>query len=312
VTTRSLVLGTAAVAAGLAAATPFVVDATEYAVVTRFGRPVQIRTTPGLGLRVPVIDQVLRVDARVLLTEPPPAEYLTLDKKNVVARPFVAWRVADPLRFLQSVVLRETAEQRLSAVTGSELGAALGAVPFDALVSTEPERMRLDAVVGAVEARVRETARREYGIEVVGVRVERLAFPQQNEAAVYQRMRAERQRIARQFRSEGEEQALRIRAEADRERTRILAEADRRAAEIRGAAEADAARVYADALGANPDFYRFVRTLEAYEKIVDAETTLVIPADSPLMETLLSGPPAAPDAPSAAPRATPVGAGGVR
>jgi membrane protease subunit HflC len=187
------------------------------------------------------------------------------------------------------VQLRDAAEARLAAVTSSEVGAAFGSVPFDALVSTEADKMRLGAIVDQVEQRVRDTAAREYGVNLVSLRVERLAFPQQNEASVFQRMRAERQRIAKQFRSEGEEQSLKIRAEADRERARILAEAERKAADIRGEAEAEAARIYADALGADPDFYRFVRTLEAYDKIIDKETTVILPADSPLMKGLLGG-----------------------
>jgi len=271
-------------------ASAFVVDTTEYAVVTRFGRPLRTYTTPGLRFRLPVIDQVVRLDARLLMTEPPVSEYLTLDKKNVVARAFLTWGVEDPLRYLQTVVLREAAEARLAAVTSSEIGAAFGSVPFDTLVSTEPDKMRLEAIIGRVEDRVRETAAREYGIHLVALRLERLAFPQQNEASVFQRMRAERQRIAKQFRSEGEEASLKIKAEADRERARILSEAERKAAEVRGKAEADAARIYADALGADPDFYRFVRTLETYDKIIDKDTTVVLPADSPLMKGLMTGP----------------------
>jgi modulator of FtsH protease HflC len=267
----------------------FVVDTTEYAVVTRFGRPVRTYTTPGLRFRVPLIDQVVRLDARLLMTEPPAAEYLTLDKKNVVARTFLTWRVDDPVRFLQTVQLRDAAEARLAAVISSEIGAAFGSVSFDALVSTDPKKMRLGPIVDEVEQRVRDTAARAYGVNLVSLRVERLAFPQQNEASVFQRMRAERQRIAKQFRSEGEEQSLRIRAEADRERARLLAEAERKASEIRGQAEAEAARIYAEALAADPDFYRFLRTLEAYEKIIDKDTTVILPADSPLMRGLLGG-----------------------
>jgi len=290
-TTRPMLLAAALAMSALALLSPFVVDTTEYAIVTRFGRPIRTCTTPGLRFRVPLIDQVVRLDARVLLTEPPATEYLTLDKKNIVARSFLTWRVADPLRFLQTMVVRDTAEARLAAVSASELGAALGSAPFDTLVSPDPERMRLDGVVGDVEERVRTTAAREFGIELVALRLERLSFPQQNEASVYQRMRAERQRIAKQFRSEGEERALEIRADADLKRARILSEAERKASEIRGTAEAEAARIYADAVGTNPDFYRFVRTLEAYEKIIDKDTTLVLPADSPLMTSLVTGPP---------------------
>ena len=292
---RAFALLAGLVLAGLAAAAPFVVEAGQYAVVTRFGRPVAIYTEPGLHLRAPVIDQIVRIDARLLLTEPPVSEYLTLDKKNVIARPFLAWRVKDPLRFLQTVLVRDAAEARLSAVTSSELGAALGSVPFEALVSVDPAKMRLAKIAESVEERVRDTAAREYGIDVVSLRLERLAFPQQNEAAVFQRMRAERERIARQFRSEGEEASLKIRAEADLTRSGLLAEADKRAAEIRGEAEAEAARVYADALQADPEFFRFVRTLESYDKIIDDRTTVVLPADSPLMRTLIEGPPGAKD-----------------
>lgn len=277
----------------VAALSPFVVPTGEFAVVTRFGRPVTTETEPGLHFRVPLVDQVVRIDGRLLLTEPPASEYLTLDKKNVVARPFLAWRVTDPLRFLQTVLAREGAEARLSAVTSAELGAALGSVPFDALVSIDPARMKLATITAGVEERVRETAKKEYGIDVVALRLERLAFPQQNEAAVFQRMRAERERIARQFRSEGEEAALKIRAEADRERSGLLSDADRTAAEIRGSAEAEAARVYADAQALAPDFYRFLRTLESYDRIVDEKTTIVLPSDSPLLRTLTDGPPGA-------------------
>ena len=273
----------------IAVGSAIVVDTTEYAVVTRFGRPVRTYTTPGLRFRIPFVDQIVRLDARLLMTEPPAAEYLTLDKKNVVARTFLTWRLEDPLRYLQTVQLRDAAEARLAAVTSSEIGAAFGSVPFDALVSTDADKMRLGAIIDQVEQRVRDTAAREYGVKLVSLRVERLAFPQQNEASVFQRMRAERQRIAKQFRSEGEEQSLRIRAEADRERARILAEADRKASEIRGQAEAEAARIYAEALAADPDFYRFVRTLEVYDKIIDKDTTVILPADSPLMKGLLGG-----------------------
>jgi len=289
---RIVLLLLAVLAVGGLASALLVVDTTEYAIVTRFGRPVRTYTTPGLRLKAPLVDQVIRLDARLLLTEPPVAEYLTLDKKNVVARSFLTWRIDDPLRYLQTLLIRDAAEARLAAVTSSELGAALGSVPFDALVSTDAEKMRLGAIVDQVESRVRDTAAREYGIRLVSLRLERLSFPQQNEASVFQRMRAERDRIARQFRSEGDEQALKIKAGADRERARLLADADRKAAEIRGQGEADAARIYSDALGADPDFYRFVRTLESYDKIIDNNTTVVLPADSPLMKSLVSGPPA--------------------
>lgn len=268
---------------------PFVVGATEFAVRTRFGRPVAVVTEPGLSARVPLVDDVARIDARLLYFDAPAAEFLTNDKKNIVVAPFVLWRVADPLRFLQTLVTRESAEARLADLVASETGAALGAVPFTRLVSAVDGEADLAGVVAGIGEGVRRRAAADYGVRVVDVRLKRIAFPEQNLLSVFGRMRSERERIARRFRSEGEEAALKIRAEADRERTRLLAEAYRKAEEEKGAGEAEAARIYARATSQDPDLYRFLRTLRAYEKILDEKTTLVLPGDSDVLRILTDG-----------------------
>lgn len=268
---------------------PYVVEATEYAVRTRFGRPVAVVTKPGLNARVPLVDDVTRLDARLLYFDPPAGEFLTNDKKNIVVTPFVLWRIEDPLRFLQTLVTRESAEARLADLVASETGAALGAVPFSRLVSATAGEADLAAVVTGIGERVRRRAAEDYGVKVVDVRLKRIAFPEQNLLSVFGRMRSERERIARRFRSEGEEAALKIRAEADRERTRLLAEAYRKAEEEKGAGEAEAARIYAKATSQDPELYRFLRTLRAYEKILDEKTTLVLPGDSDVLRLLTDG-----------------------
>ena len=282
------------VAAGVAvllflARVPYVVEATEYAVRTRFGRPVSVVTKPGLNARVPLVDDVARLDARLLYFDPPAGEFLTNDKKNIVVTPFVLWRIEDPLRFLQTLVSRENAEARLSDLVASELGAALGSVPFTRLVSATPGEADLSGVVAAIGERVRKRAAADYGVKVVDVRLKRLAYPEQNLLSVFGRMRSERERIARRFRSEGEEAALKIRAEADREKTRLLSEAYRKAEEEKGAGEAEAARIYAKATNQDPELYKFLRTLRAYEKILDEKTTLVLPGDSDVLRLLTDG-----------------------
>ena len=181
---------------------------------TRFGRPVAVVTTPGLHARVPFVDDVARLDARLLNLDPPAGEFLTNDKKNIVVTPFVLWRIEDPLRFLQTLVTRESAEARLADLVASETGAALGAVPFTRLVSATAGEADLAGVVAGIGERVRERAAADYGVKVVDVRLKRIAFPEQNLLSVFGRMRSERERIARRFRSEGEEAALKIRAEA--------------------------------------------------------------------------------------------------
>ena len=283
----------------LIARVPYVVDATEYIVRTRFGRPVAVVTEPGLHARVPLVDAVSRLDARLLYFDAPSAEFLTNDKKNIVVAPFVLWRIEEPLKFLQTLVTRESAEARLADLVASETGAALGAVPFTRLVSAVAGEADLSGVVAGIGARVRARATADYGVKVVDVRLKRIAFPEQNLLSVFGRMRSERERIARRFRSEGEEAALKIRAETDREKTRLLSEAYRKAEEEKGAGEAEAARIYAKATNQDPDLYKFLRTLRAYETILDERTTLVLPGDSDVLRLLTDG--AAPAAPRKGP-----------
>ena len=286
---RLVLLAAGAAALLLLARVPYVVDATELAVRTRFGRPVAVVTKPGLHARVPLVDDVARLDARLLYFDPPAGEFLTNDKKNIVVTPVVLWRIEDPLRFLQTLVTRESAEARLSDLVASETGAALGAVPFARLVSAAAGEADLPGVVKGIAERVGRRAAADYGVKVVDVRLKRIAFPEQNLLSVFGRMRSERERIARRFRSEGEEAALKIRAEADKEKTRLLAEAYRKAEEEKGAGEAEAARIYARATSQDPDLYRFLRTLRAYEKVLDEKTTLVLPGDSDVLRLLTDG-----------------------
>jgi membrane protease subunit HflC len=270
---------------------PYVVDATQCAVRTRFGRPIEVVQSPGLHFKLPLVDEVTRLDARLLYFDPPTAEFLTEDKKNVVVSPFVVWRIEDPLRFLQKLDTRETAESRIADLVASEMGTALGRLPFSGLVSAVEGEAHFAEASAAISERVRKRASEDYGVRVVDVGIRRLAFPDQNREAVYNRMRAERERIARRFRSEGEEEAIKIRAEADQERTKLLSGAYRTSAELKGQGEAEAARLYADAVGRDPELYRFLRTLESYDKVLDEKTTLILPANAPLLRLLTDGPP---------------------
>jgi membrane protease subunit HflC len=275
----------------LVVSAPYVVDATQCGVRTRFGRPVEVIQDPGLHFKVPLIDDITRLDARLLYFDPPTAEFLTEDKKNVVISPFVVWRIQDPLRFVQKLYTRENAEARIADLVASEVGTVLGRLPFSQLVSAAEGEAHLGEACRAVSDKVRARGAEDYGVNVVEVGIKRLAFPDQNREAVYNRMRAERERMARRFRSEGEEEATKIRAEADKERARLLAEAYRTAAEMKGKGEAEAARIYAEAVGRDPELYKFLRTLESYDKVLDERTTLILPGDSPLLRLLTDGPP---------------------
>jgi membrane protease subunit HflC len=268
-----------------ASATLFTVDVTEYGVVSRFGRIVRIVDQPGLHLKSP-LDRVLRLDRRLLYSQPARAEYLTADKKNVVVRSLATWRIADPGRFLRTLRSRANAEERLADLILGEIGAVLGRYPFAALVSSGQSQEGFATMVSEVAATVADAARPAFGIEVVDVDVRKLYLPEQNKQSVFERMKAERNRMAAQYRSEGERDAQALIAQADAERARLMAQADEQAQRIRSAGEAHAIRVYAEAFGRAPEFYKFLRTLETYRKILDGGTTLFLPADAEIFGLL--------------------------
>jgi membrane protease subunit HflC len=272
---------------GLASLCLFTVGEREFAVVAQFGRPVRVESTPGLKLKLPAPFQtVSRFDRRLFALVPPPREFLTLGKQSVVATGFILWRVHDPEKFMQTVFDRTGAESRLGDILFAELGAALGGAPFGAFVSTAPGEYRAEAVLAGMTRQYRELALRDYGIDVVDVRLRRLDFPEQNRASVFARMKSERVRISMQYRSEGEEEGLKIRAAAEKAKSGILGEAYKLAQQIRGEGEARAARTYGESLTRAPAFYRFTRSLDAMRKTVDNDTTLVLPVDSELFRLL--------------------------
>ena len=279
-------VGGAVLLLALYAAT-FTVDVTESGVVTRFGRVVRVVDTPGLHLKLP-IDRVRAVDRRLLYSRPAKAEYLTSDKKNVEIRSLAVWRIADPRRFVETLGTRIAAEVQLADVVVAETGAALGNYPFASFVSAVEEQSRFEAMVREIRDAVEAYALPAFGIEVIDVEVRQLFLPEANRQSVFERMKAERGKIAKQFRSEGERDASRMIAEAEREKTRIAAVAYEEAARLKAEGEAEAMRIYAGAYARNPSFYRFLRTLQAYEAVLDERTTLFLPAEAEIF-TILQG-----------------------
>jgi membrane protease subunit HflC len=264
---------------------PFIVDATDYAIVTAFGKPTQVITSPGLGFRS-AYESLRTLDRRLFVYGSPPAEFLTLEKTQVVAAGTVLWRVAEPRKFFETVFDRAGAESRLGDVLFAELGAAIGRNPLTGFVSIDPKTYRADEIVAEIARRCREIAGRDYGIEVVDVQLRTFDFPKQNRLRLYARMTSERGRISMQYRSEGEEEGSKVRALAEEEKARVLARATQLSHERRGEGDAEAARVYAQALGQAPDFYGFLRAMEASRSLARQRTTMVLSADSPLFGLL--------------------------
>ena len=282
---RTLPTLTAAFAVWALVSSFFALDITEYGLVTRFGRVIRVLAEPGLHVVAPS-DRVVRLDKRVLFFRPAPSEYLTIDKKNLGVDSLVTWRIADPVRFLAAVATPAAGEQRLSDIILAEIGAVMGRFPASVLISTDPASSNYQAMAAEVVRRVAEFARTAYGIDVVSVDIRRLHLPELNREHVFERMRAERAKIAKENRSAGELEAKRILAEADHEKIRIDSEAAGQAERIRAEADAEASRTYAAAFWQDPGFYQFLRTLRAYDKFLDDKTTLFLPADADVLRML--------------------------
>ncbi len=259
----------------------FTVDQTEQAVVLQMGKPVRTVFEPGLHLKLPwPIQTVVTFERRLLDYDAAPTEILTKDKKNLVVDNYAKWRIIDPLKFLMTVHDENGAQARLDDIIYSELREALGLHDLEEIVSLFREEL-MSMVTSASDS-----SARDYGIEVLDVRIKRADLPEQNERSIYARMRAERKRIANRYRSEGEEEAIKIRAVTDSLKVIIMANAYKKAKIIRGKAEASAIDIYAAAFNRDPEFYEFFRTLEVYKSIIDTATVIVLPPESELFKFL--------------------------
>tara|TARA_B100001750_G_scaffold135853_1_gene108089 strand:+ start:1688 stop:2536 length:849 start_codon:yes stop_codon:yes gene_type:complete len=260
----------------------FVVDEREQVVILQFGKPMRIINEPGLNIKVPFpIQEKITFDNRLLEYDSPPEEILSQDKKTLIVDNYVRWKIVDPLQFLKTVQAIPTALSRMDDIVYSELRRELGTHDMDEIITDNRENIM------EVVTRASNIATEDYGISVVDVRIRRVDLPRENEESIYARMEAERKRQANKFRSEGEEEAQKIRASTDKDKTIILADSYKQAERVRGEGDAKAVEVYADAYSADPKFYEFVRTLDAYKKVIDDKTTLVLPSDSRLFKLLM-------------------------
>ncbi|MFH1861969.1 MAG: protease modulator HflC [bacterium] len=264
---------------------------TQIGVITQFGKPIRIVNQSGLHVKwLYPFQRIHKFDRRLLTFDPPSAEFLTKDKKNLNVDAFMLWEIKDPVRFFVSVGNRVNAETRLADLLYSAVGTKIGQEPFSTLISYIPGEMNLAAVCQTIEENCRAIAAEDFGINVRSVLIKRITYPPQNRIAVFERMKAERSRIARLYRSEGEEGAQKIRSSADLEAALILAEANQTALTITGASEARAAEIYRKAIQQDPEFYRFLRSLDAYKAFMNERTTIVLPNNSELLEVLRKGP----------------------
>jgi len=258
----------------------FIVDETKQAIVLQFGKPIKTISEPGLSWKIPFIQNVVFFEDRLLVYDAAPTEIITKDKKTLIVDNYARWRIIDPLMFLQTVRDLNGAQARLDDIIYSELRVDLGLFDMSEIVSERRE---------GIMKRVTEISNEKantYGIEIVDVRIKRVDLPPENEKYIFDRMKAERERIAKQYRAEGQEESAKIIAETEREKTVILAEAYKTAQTLKGEGEAESIRIYAESFNQDPEFYKFYRTLEAYRKTFIDKTTVLLSTDSDFLKYL--------------------------
>jgi membrane protease subunit HflC len=288
----------------------YVVDVTEQVLITRFGDPQTVKTSPGLYLKAPFVDTALSFDKRVLRIDAPAVSMPDIDKQNMTIDSYARYRIVDPLQFFKTLQTENTARTRLGDIVTSSLrdeiarssrtqiiGAervlddnGVPVIDDDGLPIIEASESRSELLGNVFEATKARVEEGKFGVEMIDVRMKRADFSDRVQDAIYNRMRAERNRIATRFRSEGEEEDLKIRAQANKQREIILAEAERTGNGVRGRGEAEAIRILADALNRDPEFFAFRRSLESYQKFLNERTTVILSSDADIFKFLQEPP----------------------
>ncbi len=281
----TLILPLLVVAAVAALSAIFIVDEREKALVLRFGRVVAVKEQPGLAFKVPLIDEVVTYDDRILSLEVGPLEVTPEDDRRLVVDAFARYRITDVKQFREAVGAAGVpgAENRLDKIMRAQTREVLGSVSSNDILSSDRAALMLRIRNGAI------SEASGFGIEVIDVRLKRTDLPQANLEATFARMRAEREREAADEIARGEEAAQRVRAQADRTEVELVSEAEREAEVIRGEADAERNRIFAEAYGRDPEFFDFYRSLTAYARSMkQGNSSVILSPDSEFFNYLKS------------------------
>ncbi len=253
----------------------FVVDQRTQALVVQFGEVVRVIDKPGIKIKIPLMQEVIFFDKRILDLGIAEQEVIASDQKRLIINAFTKYQIIDPLKFYTTVRTKYGAESKVSAILDSSLRQTIGEVPLVELLSENRT---------TIMSKIKETLSREteiFGIKIVDVRIMRGDLPKENSDAIFTRMQTEREKEAKEIRAQGAEEGEKIKAEADKERTIILAEAKKQANIDKGFGDGEAARIFANAFSKDAQFYDFYRTMQAYnESLTPEKTTIVISPDS--------------------------------
>jgi membrane protease subunit HflC len=265
----------------------YIVDETQQGVLTHFGKISPPVRQPGLHLKWPrPISRIYKVDRRIHAMTGLTQELITEDQKSVHVDGYLLWRVRDPILYVEAIRTGQNAIQRLKDLYMSSSGIVISNEAQDAFISLGLEHENLTEAANRIQALVAPVAKKDYGIDVLRTGIVEYTLPVSNRPSVIQRMISERARIATRYRSEGEEMAIRIEARAINEHEKLMADAHAKATAILGKAEAEAMALLGKAYEEDPEFYKFLRALDSYDRIIDRNTTLMLPADNELFKYL--------------------------
>ena len=253
----------------------FTVKEINQAIVLQFGDPKRIISTPGLQVKIPFIQNVVFIDRRILSLDPAPEEVIASDQKRLIVDAYARFKIVDPLKFYISVGDERVARSRLATIINSRLRGVLGKQSLATLLS-EDRSKQMDIIQDDVNNEAKN-----FGIEIIDVRIKRADLPQANSEAIYKRMQTEREREAKEFRAKGAEMAVTITSTADKEVTVLLANAKKQSEIMKGEGDGTRDRIFAEAFGRDPSFFAFYRAMQAYEKaLIGGDTSLILSPDS--------------------------------
>ena len=255
----------------------FIVKQTEQALVLQFGDPIRVIKEPGLKIKIPLIQNAIFYDTRVLDFDAEVEEVILSDQKRLLMDAFIRYQIVDPLKFYQSVSNENGFKARVGGILSGSLRRVLGSDPLEVVLSAKRSEL-MEKIQGELD---KESV--NFGVKMIDVRIKRADLPKANSEAIFARMRAEREKEARQFRAEGSEESQIIKSKAEKERTVIIAEANKKSQTIRGEGDGESVKIYAEAFNKDKEFFSFYRSMEAYKKAFkegEDDPTLILSPDS--------------------------------
>ena len=257
----------------------FFVEQRVQTLILQFGEPIRVIKEPGLNFKIPLAQNIVKFDKRILLFDNSAEEIIAADKKRLIVDAFVRYKIIDPLKFYQTVRFEAALNNRLGSVVNNSLRAVLGKVPLEAVISDRRELL-MQEVSELVSLRAKQ-----FGISIEEVRIKKADLPSENSEAIYRRMQTERQQEAAQIRAVGNEKARFITAESEKQKTVLLAEAQRDSDILRGEGDAEKNKILGKAFNQDPDFFAFYRAMQAYSKaLTEGDTTMVLSPKSDFFE----------------------------